>query len=93
MIQNEFFTKSSVMCRQHAGSSLELGAFYVLNGLPNKHTTENGHVQGLDWKIEKTVNFQRKPSNDHFKSLASWKQNIRKWEVMEDFCTILHVFI
>lgn len=47
-----------------------------------------------DWTERlRKVNFQRKLSNDHFKSPALWKQNIRKWEVMEDICTILYVFI
>lgn len=49
-----FCAKLYVTCRHRIGSSLESGAFYMIEGfmggLTNKYFSENGHIQGLDWK-------------------------------------------
>lgn len=56
---------------------------------------ENAQVLGLDWKGEKKQPMSKEKLKDFRKKMViksgSWKQNIKRWEVTQDFCTVLYM--
>lgn len=85
-----FCAKLYVTCRHRSGSSLESGAFYMIEwfmgGLTNKYFSENGHIQGLDWKRLKKQTMSKEKLWKTIKKKNKNPRNRSPWNIFTQHC-------
>lgn len=85
-----FCAKLYVTCRHSSGSSLESGAFYMIEwfigGLTNKYFSENGHIQGVDWKRLKKQTMSKEKLWKTVRKLKKNTRTLSPWNIFTQHC-------